>query len=260
MTAGRWLAAGLLVATGAVRADAATDKVLECMRANIPTTMQIREIELTATDRSGNDRLLVGKAYASREDGRIRALLRISKPRDLDGASYLMREATEGRKDEIFLYLPAIQRVRKISGASIDSSLLGTDFSYNDMKQLQAAFGDARLKLDKPARLGDRTADVLHIEPAVAAEARYTRVLAYVDRQSCVALKAEFFEGTALRKELTVAPDALKRADGHWYPSDAVMRDLKEGTRTRLKVTGVSGVGDELPARLFDPTSFWRGS
>ena len=84
-------------------------------------------------------------------------------------------------------------------------------------------------------------------------------MLAHVDRQSCVALKAEFYEGSSLRKELSVAPDALKRTEGHWYPSDALMRDLKEGTRTRLKVTGISGVGEELPARLFDPTSFYRG-
>lgn len=254
-----WAAVALLAASGAARADAATDKVLACLRANIPTAVQIREVELTSTDRSGADRLLVGKVYAIRDDGRIRVLMRISKPRDLDGASYLMREGSGSRKDEIFMYLPAIQRVRKISGATVDSSLLGTDFSYQDIKQLLAAFGDTQPVLLKPAKVGERPVDVLRLDSPPGTPARYGRVLAYVDRQSCVVIKAEFHEAGALRKELTVPPEALQRVDGHWYPSDVLMRDVKEGTRTRLKVTGVKDVGDELPARLFDPTSFYRG-
>ena len=260
MTLRRWLCAALLAAAGAAQADAATQKVLDCMRANVPPSLQIKEVELTSVDRSGTERLLKGKVYASRADGLIRVLLRISKPRDLDGASYLMREAGEGRKDEIFLYLPAIQRVRKISGASIDGSLLGTDFSYNDMKQLQAAFGDAQATLEKPSTIGDRPVDVLRLMPAAGSSGRYSRVLAYVDRSSCVALKAEFYEDKTLRKELSTPTDSLKRAEGYWYLSDLLMRDLKEGTSTRLKVTGVSGTTDELPARLFDPTSFYRGN
>lgn len=260
MKARQWLCAALIAVAGAARADEATQKVLDCMRANVPPSLQIKEVELTSVDRSGAERLLKGKVYATRSDGLIRVLLRIAKPRDLEGASYLMREGGAARKDEIFLYLPAIQRVRKISGASIDGSLLGTDFSYNDMKQLQAAFGDARASLDKPSTLGDRPVDVLRLLPADPATARYSRVLAHVDRKSCIVLKAEFYEGSTLRKELLAAADNLKRADGYWYLSDLTMRDLKEGTRTRLKVTGLSGTSDELPARLFDPTSFYRGN
>ncbi|WP_293391811.1 hypothetical protein, partial [Nevskia sp.] len=92
MNAGRWLCLGLLAANLSAHADAATQKVLDCMRANIPLSLQIKEVELAAVDRSGAERLLKGKVYVSRDSGLIRVLLRISKPRDLDGAAYLMRE------------------------------------------------------------------------------------------------------------------------------------------------------------------------
>lgn len=260
MNAGRWLCVALLAASPGAHADEATQKVLDCMRANIPLSLQIKEVELASVDRSGAERLLKGKVYVSRDEGLIRVLLRIAKPRDLDGAAYLMREGGAGKKDDIFLFLPAIQRVRKISGGSTDASLLGTDFSYNDMKQLQAAFGDARTSLDKPATIEQRPVHVLQLQPAAGAAARYSRVRAYVDQKSCVALKAEFYEGNSLRKELTAPADSLKRADGYWYLSDLLMRDLKENTSTRLKVLGVVGSDEELPSRLFDPTSFYRGS
>lgn len=259
MKAGRWLCVALLAASQVARADAATQKVLDCMRANIPLSLQIKEVELASTDRSGAERLLKGKVYVSRNEGLIRVLLRIERPRDLDGAAYLMREGGEGRKDDIFLYLPALQRVRKITGGSTDTSLLGTDFSYNDMKQLQAAFGDAQTSLDKPATVEQRPVDVLQLQPAAGSGARYSRVRIFVDQKSCVALKAEFYEGSVLRKELSAPADSLKRVEGYWYLSDLLMRDLKEQTSTRLKVVGVAGSADELPSRLFDPTSFYRG-
>ncbi len=260
MNAGRWLCVALLAASLGARADEATRKVLDCMRANIPLSLQIKEVELASVDRGGAERLLKGKVYVSRDEGLIRVLLRIAKPRDLDGAAYLMREGGAGKKDDIFLFLPAIQRVRKISGGSTDASLLGTDFSYNDMKQIQAAFGDAQTSLDKPSTIEQRPVHVLQLQPAAGSGARYSRVRAYVDQKSCVALKAEFYEGSSLRKELTASADSLKRADGYWYLSDLLMRDLKENTSTRLKVLGVVGSDEELPSRLFDPTSFYRGS
>ncbi len=264
MNAGRWLCSGLLAASLGARADDATQKVLDCMRANIPPSLQIKEVELASVDRSGAERLLKGKVYVSRDNGLIRVLLRISKPRDLDGAAYLMREGMrEGgadKKDDIFLFLPALQRVRKISGGSADAPLLGTDFSYNDMKQLQAAFGDSQTSLDKPTTIEQRPVHVLQLQPPAGSGARYSRVRAYVDQKTCVALKAEFFEGSSLRKELSAPADSLKRADGYWYLSDLLMRDVKENTSTRLKVLGVVGSAEELPSRLFDPTSFYRGN
>ncbi|WP_022977476.1 outer membrane lipoprotein-sorting protein [Nevskia ramosa] len=260
MNAGRWLCSGLLAASLGARADDATQKVLNCMRANIPPSLQIKEVELASVDRSGAERLLKGKVYVSRDNGLIRVLLRISKPNDLDGAAYLMREGGASKKDDIFLYLPALQRVRKISGGSADAPLLGTDFSYNDMKQLQAAFGDSQTSLDKPTILEQRPVHVLQLQPPAGSGARYSRVRTYVDQKTCVALKAEFFEGNVLRKELSAPADSLKRADGYWYLSDLTMRDVKENTSTRLKVVGVVGSEQELPSRLFDPTSFYRGN
>lgn len=260
MNAGRWLCLSLLAANLSAHADAATQKVLDCMRANIPPSLQIKEVELASVDRSGAERLLKGKVYVSRDSGLIRVLLRIAKPHDLDGAAYLMREGGASKKDDIFLYLPALQRVRKISGGSADAPLLGTDFSYNDMKQLQAAFGDSQTSLDKPTTLEQRPVHVLQLQPAAGSGARYSRVRTYVDQKTCVALKAEFFEGSSLRKELSAPADSLKRADGYWYLSDLTMRDVKENTSTRLKVVGVVGSEEELPSRLFDPTSFYRGN
>ena len=47
-------------------------------------------------------------------------------------------------RDGMFVYLPAVKRVRRVTGTFADGALMGTNFSYFDFKQLQNTFGDAR--------------------------------------------------------------------------------------------------------------------
>ncbi len=230
------------------------------MRANVPPTLRIQEVELTATDRSKGERVLKGRLYAIRQNELVRAVLRIAEPNDLRGAAYLLKETPEvDRGDEMYMYLPSVNRVRRITGASADGALLGTDFSYNDVKQLQNAFGDSAVKLEKPEVIDQHPVTVAMLTPKPGQSSRYSRIRAWVEQKSCVALKVDFYEGEVARKELTAPAASLNKADNYWYVSEATMRDLKEGTQTRLKVVGVSS-GAELPSRLFDPHSFYLGN
>ena len=88
---------------------------------------------------------------------------------------------------------------------------------------------------------------------------RYTTVRTLVDHKTCVALKVDFVEPAGVRKVLTVAPADLKQSSSHWYAAQADIRDLKNGTRTRVVVTGVTS-GDKLAGRYFSPQSFYLGN
>ena len=256
----RWqlLGAGLVLAMQPVRADDGAQKVLDCMRANIPETLRIQDVELTATDRAGGNRMLRGKVFALKEKGLTRAMLLISAPSDLNGAAYLMRQASGTGGDEIYFFLPAVNRVRRIAGASANSSLLGTDFSYNDMKELQNAFATSVAKMEKPEMLEQRPVHVLSLSPPAGVSSRYSTVKAWIDQKSCIALKVDFFEGKDVRKELTAPAASLQQSASYWYASEILMRDLKDNTKTRLRIVGVTG-GAELPSRLFDPHTFYYG-
>lgn len=239
----------------AVAAD--VDKVLECMRANIPSTVRIQTVEIAAYDRSGGERVLRGKIYGTREDGRVRVNTRIEAPPDLAGAAYLVREGDAG--DEMYMFLPALNKVRRITGAAMDGKLWGTDLSYNDVKQVQNAFAGGTTRLEGAAEIEKRPVQVVHFTPRAQDSARYEQLKAFVDRQTCVALRTEFYEGGTLRKEITVQAKDLKQSGTHWYAAAALVKDLKDGTHTRLRVLGVTA-GDKLAGRYFSPTQFYLGN
>jgi hypothetical protein len=249
----------LLTLSASAAADPAVDKIMDCMRANVPPTLRIQEIQLQATDRAGATRTMRGKLFALRDKGLVRAMLRISEPNDLAGASYLVRETGEGKADEMYMFLPAVGRSRRISGASGDGSFLGTDFSYNDIKELENAFNGADGKLEKPDQIEQRPMNVITFVPKPEQASRYSRLRAWVDQKTCVALKVDFYEGDTQRKELTAPVSALQQSGTYWYLSQATMQDLKDHTTTKLNVTGVNSGGD-LASRYFDPHSYYMGN
>ncbi len=238
-------------------------KVLDCMRANVPPTLRVQEIQFETTDRTGGTRTLTGKVYTLLEKtpsggGLVRAMLKVSAPATFKGAAYLVRETADYLNEGMWVYLPSVNRVRRVTGTFADGALLGTNFSYNDFKQLENAFVGSRVSQELDGKIEDRPVNVMVFEPIPAPKApppRYTRVRTWVDQKTCVPLKADFYEGSRVRKQLTAPASALQKAGNYWYLSEVEMRDLTEGTKTMLRVLGVNA-GNELPGTYFNPQLF----
>ena len=243
-------------------ADDAATKVMECMRANVPPHLSIGMLELTVYDRVGGSRQLKGRMFTRKEQGGDKGLmhasLRIDAPAEFKGAAYLVRETDDYLRDGMFVYLPAVKRVRRVTGSFADASLMGTNFSYFDFKQLQNAFGDLSASVEPAEHINGRPAHVLSFKALPGTETRYTRVKAWIDQQACVAVRAVFHEGKKLAKELSSLPGSLKQAGATWYVAEIEMRDLSAGTRTVLRMGKLDS--ERAPAnRHFDPNAFFMG-
>ena len=244
-------------------AEDSAQKVVECMRAAVPQHMTVGTFILTTFDRVGGSRSVKGRLYATRENlavkgGLMNASLRIDAPAEFKGAAYLVQETDDYLRDGMFVYLPAVKRVRRVTGSFADASLMGTNFSYFDFKQLQHAFSDLEPALEKPEPVNGRPAHVIRFKAVAGAETRYSTVRAWVDQQACLVVRAQFNEGNKLTKELTSPAGSLQQSGSIWYVAEYEMRDPQEGTRTTLTIGKVDGA--KAPSRrLFDPTAFYLG-
>ena len=125
----------------------------------------------------------------------------------LASAAYLIREGKKA--DEMYVFLPALNRTRRIMGGAGDGPLFGTDLSYADIKQLQNAFGGSAIKVLGSQKLDGRTTTMLSALPTAESNSRYAQVNAWVDDISCLPMKVEFLEGKTIRKRLE-APAHLR--------------------------------------------------
>lgn len=238
-------------------APASAQAVLACMRGNLPETVQIEQFELKSTDRAGSTRTLEGVLDAQRENGLLRSRLTLSSPSSLAGAAYLMRERSDA--DEMYMYLPALNRVRRISGAAADGALFGTDISYADIRQIENAFADSAATLEPPATEQGRPVSVLLLKAQPQQSARYQQIRVWVDNSSCVALKTSFYDSGHVVKQIVVPADSLKQVDHRWLATKSTVQDLVSGTHTELHITGVS-TGGGIPHRVFDPHTYYLGA
>lgn len=254
-----------LMLAQAAPAQAAADpdfqKVYGCMRANVPETLRGQEIQFDSIDRTGATRTLRGKLLGKRENGLSRFVIRITAPANVAGASYLLLERGAKAEDDMFVYLPGVGRVRHVTGAFANGSLLGTDFSYADAKLIQSTFMGADGKLEAPSEIEQRPVHVVTLTPGKKTKSpAYTLVRLWLDQKTCVPLKADFYTGDQqLRKELTASPSALRQSGKYSYLSEVQMRDLKEGTKTVMKFGNIEGDVKATPT-MFDPNSFFQGN
>lgn len=194
-----------------------------------------------------------GRLFGASADDRRQLMARIEHPGDLAGTSFLVRDA--GKGTEMYVYLPGVNRVKRLAGSHMHGKLWGTDFSYSEFRRVADAFADGHATMAAAPPHQGRAVHDMTLTPAAGAQDPYDQIRVLVDAQTCVPLQAEFRKGPRTRKVLTVPAETLRQAGGHWYAGELVLRDIVAGTRTRLRVLGVTP-GLRLSKGHFHPQQF----
>ncbi len=214
-------------------------QVETCLRKNEPKTTAIQKIELRSTDRAGYEKILVSDIYLKRfPDKTTRLLAYFREPDDIIGTRLLLIEKPPA--NEIYMYMPALFKIRRISSKRISSSMYGSDFSYEDIERFYGM-----LSTEQPAQLPDvlikgKSMYALETRPAEDSGSKYESVVSYFDKQDCVLQRVDFFEsGSKLRKQLIVDPDSITTKADIKLPLRLIMTDWKHKTKTLLNIKQV---------------------
>ncbi len=182
-------------------------------------------------------RLLL-KLYGKRDmQGRMQVLLRIAAPPDLHGYTVLVRERVAG-EPEVFVYLPTLRTVRRITGGALSGSLFGTDLSYEDLLQLLAFTRTSKVARRADDVLDGRPVYVLSMTPLRTVQSVYAQITMQVDREHCILRHATFHDrADNLAKELLVPWDTVMAEGAFWIPQLVIVKNLANETETRLRTT-----------------------
>jgi hypothetical protein len=229
-------------------------EVEACVRKNAPHSTAIQNIRLRSEGIGymAEDRVLTAEVYWKHTpDGTSNLLTVFDEPDDISGTRllYLEKEA----EDEIYVYMPALFKVRRITSDRISSSMYGMDFSYEDFQWVYNMLSTAVAEQRPDAVINDEPMYVIAIVPGDVKGSLYESILAYFDKQSCVIRKVEFYQaGNELRKDLIADPAEIKKVKGILVPHKFIMRDIKEESETELTVVKVK-VDPEINDAMFDP-------
>lgn len=234
------------------------EEIRSCARGNFPEKTSVQTIVMIAHDRSGGQRTLKAKMYWRQDDkGFSNVMIRVYAPGDLSGSSYLVLEREE--RDDMFMYLPALDRVRRIVGNMRSKPLWGTDLSYEDIKHLHSVAMAGSMQRLEDGKVGEREVYVLESDYEQDLESPYKRVVSSIDKVTCTLLEASFYDdANEAIKKLSVQVDTLMEVDGRWQMRDMKMEDLHNQTHTELKVEEIES-DESISGRVFSSHTFHMG-
>ena len=164
------------------------------------------------------------------------------EPADVRGMTFMVWKYSLKESDR-WIYVPAIDLVRRIAASDARSSFVGSDFTYEDVSGRNiAADTHALLREEK---LGDRDCYVVESVPKEPIE--YVKRISFIDKTTFLPLKDEYYDVqkelarvfTADKVEDIVAAEGRERKS---FPSvtKRTMKNLKAGHRTEVTYTSVS--------------------
>jgi hypothetical protein len=220
-------------------ASSVDPEVEACIRKNTAKTTAIQKIELRSTDRIGSEKLLFADIYLKRFNDQSSGLIAyFREPEDLRGTRLLVIEKQPA--NEMYLYMPALFKIRRITSKRISSSMYGSDFSYEDLERLYGMLSSEAVEQKADALIEGEAAYVLVSRPSEDSGSKYESVVSYFDKKSCVIRKVEFFEpGARLRKILLVDAGKVRRVGDIMVPHEYRMNDIRDKTETRMSVRDV---------------------
>jgi len=188
------------------------------------------------------------------EQGRLRALARFTAPEDLRDTALLVLEQ-DGRPDDYFLYLPSLDRVRRVSGAQRGDSFMGTDLTYEDLERRRAE-DFVELRAEPGTVAGE---PVLRIGARPRLEARYERIEFLIATRDAALLETRYFGRASAgpTKVIRFPRGQLREEAGFSVPQRIEVENLRTGTRTEVSVTALE-IGASVDLRLFTTDALLR--
>ncbi|MCA1978642.1 MAG: outer membrane lipoprotein-sorting protein [Thiobacillus sp.] len=181
--------------------------------------------------------------------GETANLVRFLDPEDIAGTGLLSIDKADGNTDQ-WLYLPALDRVRRISSDRKGGRFVGSDLYFEDLQERKPTKDRHRL-LGKQIENGI-LCDVLESTPVDPRESVYLKRISWIDAATDIPQRIDYFENDANTPSKRWLLRSKKRTQGYWTLTDSRMTDLQTGHETRM-VIDTAVYDQKLPAKLFTP-------
>ena len=241
----------LVIALTAAAAYAQTpgerpEAVLEAAFANRYEVDMISEMEIVVRGSGGSEQRRLVQAVSKRIDGRAQSIGRVLEPASLRGLTVLLSELADGGR-EMFVYLPALLRARRISGIQRLDSFLGSDLTYEDFERQRAS--DFTVELVSPEEVTGEPCMMIRAVPR--GERAYAAMVLAVAPDRAI-LEYRYFRRDAVTPYRVIAtPRAqMHREAGHLLPTLFAVRQLERGSSTDLTLRKLS-VNPPIDDRIF---------
>jgi len=213
-------------------------------------------LDLTLHDRSGSTATRKAEIARKRIDGRLHSYGRFLAPHWMRDTAILIIDSHDS-SDAHYLFLPELQRIRRVTSVQRQDAFLGSDLWYEDLERRYVHEYESL-----SMKVAERSGEEVWIVDAIPKEglSGYDRVRFVVARSDALLLETHGFRGESQKplKTLVASRDQTLRQDGHVLPKELVVTNLLRGTRTEVQFRQLE-INPQLSDQLFTSLALEAG-
>ena len=196
-------------------------------------------------------------ALGKRAEGQPdKSLIYFIEPEDVQGTIFLSIKP-EGEDARMWLYLPALGKVKELIAEERQQSFAGSTFSYREVGERRISDDyTAELVGEEAVQIGEEAYEcyLLKLKAKPEADVRYPTGKMWVGKESWLALKAEDYN-EAGNLERTMVVLKLGEFEGKPVADEILAENVLEGNSTKISFLERRRPEKEIPDSVFDPES-----
>lgn len=217
-------------------------------------------LDITLREKDGHERKRQVSFFEKDYDKDRKTYLYVKEPADVRSTAILINsfDETAQADDDIWLYIPALRKIKRLSSRNKQGRFVGSEFIFADMERIQLK--DYTYTHLKDEEFNGRK---VHKINAMAANDRtlektgYSRRLIWVDTERFLVMKEQYFDAQGvLLKELTT--ENVEQVSGYWIATEQTLVNHQSGRTTLLKISDLA-IDKGMPDLLFSKQSLRRG-
>lgn len=163
-------------------------------------------------------------------------VVRFQHPLDIKGTAFLEVEHADG-DDDLWIYLPALQKVRRLVSNNKQDSFMGSDFSYGEMLPPRVdAWRHTQLRSEAVAGQDCVLIESVPVSDKVRQDSGYSKKLSWLRTDSALEAKVEYYDlaGKLLKVQYVRQPKLVEPDKGRWLAQSREMVNLQTGHKSLI--------------------------
>lgn len=191
-------------------------------------------IKMILIDHRGQESERVVEQWSAEDNnGDTHSVMVFHSPASVENTRFLTKE-NQDRNDDQWIYLPNLNRVRRIAASESDSSFMGSEFTYHDMESRELENYDYRYLRDESLLGYD--CHVVESIPREGTDSPYYKTISWVtvDQDINTVIRVEIYSSAnEVLKIMEV--EELTQIDGYWVPQVLTMTNQQNNRATTLQ-------------------------
>jgi|Deesub1362A_J573_1020465.scaffolds.fasta_scaffold00122_64 outer membrane lipoprotein-sorting protein len=218
---------------------------------NRPTWKSMKsKLELILVPKKGRERIYKMESYSKKnEKDETRMLIKFIYPSDIKGTKFLLIEH-ENADDDMWIYLPALRKAKRISAGGKSGAFMGSDFSNYDIGG--GEYEDWNYKLLREDTLDGNPVWVIECmakSKKIIKKTGYSKVTKWVRKDNYVVILSEHYDKSGkLKKRIKI--DRVEKIDDIWFETEMTAENLETGHKSKFVFSDIK-TNVKIPEKYF---------